>query len=917
MMWHTAEKQEASEELEVQPKSGLTVMTARRRFEEYGENIRVSRRQPSGLWVLLVKLLAPVNLLLMLAAGLSVWTNIEVLLYTGPFDWPWLRRMLFSVTALAATLTLTFVRTRREIAADRTIVAIKHTSSPNARVLRGGRGQEVPAESLVPGDIVLLEVGDIIPADGRLLRTQSFMCDESALTGDDTPALKDADVTLRADTPLEQRVNMAYSGTVAVTGRATLLVTETGARTEMARRRAKLTRKVTSRTPLVRDAFRTRAFFAWMLLCMLLTAAAWSAMHWQGILPLSDICRNVLYNAVYPADYLTGGASVPQRKAFDAFVFLLTLLVCLLPLGLPQNVMHALSKSIRTLRREGAMPHRFRKAELIGCTSVICADKTGTLTTGEMSVAKAWPVGDRVACVDEGFWSAELRYLMDSTVMCCDSKPVYDPSGQESVTGDKTDAAIVRAYIRNGCDYDGLTEAYRKIGMLPFDSARKRMSMVYDADGMPLVLTKGAPDTVLACCADADADEISRRTEELCAEGLRVIAVAVRVPEQLPEELSPEVLETDMTFIGLIGLADPLREGVLEAADTCAAAGIRPIMMTGDQPGTAAALARRLHILHGSDGVLTGEALAALSDRELRDRIDRYAVFARISSEDKVRIIRTWRERGECVLVSAGGMNDGPALHAADISCSVEATATDVAVDAADMTLSGDHFSNILSVVRTGRRIRRNLTAMTEYTAACAAAQTLTLLVGAALFRANPLHLLPLLLLNVLLFVAVQPAFADEPCDGDEMKSMPDRATDRLLGRFEKCRALLAGIQIAFQTLLAYAVGGGWRGLHPAGNPAHAATMAFGALGFGLVLHALCTRSEKPPLLSVFWRNRLMLLAAALTCGLAACLMTVPYVREIMGFVPLSGREWAELGILLAVQLAVWQFPKLYARVKF
>ncbi len=923
MIWHNAKKEEVAKELDSQPKKGLTDMTAGMRMMDYGENIRVSRRKRSRIGVFVARLLSPMSVLLIVLAGLSGWVNLTSYYTYRQLDLSLLLRLIFSAVMLVSALALDVVRAKRELSADNTIVKIKREAAADVRVRRNGIIKEIPAKQLVPGDIVQIQAGDIVPADGRLLISITLMCDENVLTGDDTPIIKDADVVLPEETPLQQRSNMVYSGTVAVTGYAVMMVTETGTRTQMALKRGKRPPKVNSRTPLVRNAYQTKRFFIWLVLCMLLTSLTVASLFivrkppsWDGVKP--DVAWQVIQeNAAFPADYLGMQEHLPLRGIFRSFMFFVTLMVCTVPLGLPQNVIHYIAKSITRLRKEGVTLHRFRKAEIIGSTSVICTDKTGTLTKEKMRVAKAWPLGDEVADVYEGFWSDELKYLMKCGVLCCESKFVPQWEGGQKLTGDKTDAAIVEAYLKNGNDPDELAQQYPRCAEIPFDSTRRLMTVVYQIDGVYLVVTKGAPDALASRCVDVNTEEMNRRTEELCREGLRVIAVAVHVLGRLPDGIVPDEIEKELTFIGLIGIADPLREDVQEAVSVCEKAGIRTVMITGDQPDTARAIAEELHIMEENGSVLTGKELAAMSDRQLGRALSDCSVFARVAPEDKVRIVKAWQKKGESVLMTAGGLNDAAALHAADISCSAEHTATDVATDAADISMSNGGFGSILALIRQGRRIRKNLARLTEYSMASAVAQISVLLLGAAFFGERILRLLPLIVLNLFLFLFVQPCFVNEPAEKDVMKHTSDPKNGQLTGLFEKYRALLAGIWISFASVLVYAVGSGAVSLNDASGEERGMTMAFVVLGFGLVLHALCTRSDKPFVLTVIVRNYRMLLSTMAAAILITAMITAPYVGTLMGFVPLNSREWYEIGILMAVQLAVWEYPKLYAWVKY
>lgn len=921
MIWHSADKEAVAKELDSQPKKGLTDLNAGVRRSAFGKNVTVTKRKKSGFTVLTGKLLSPLSVTLIVISGLSAAVNIGNY-YAGETDVASLTvNLVYAGLLMLSALIQDTVSAFREFAANSTIVDIKRNALTFVRVRRNGIIKEILTEELVPGDIIQIEVGDIIPADGRLLITRSFMCDERIITGDDTPALKDSNVVLPEETPIGQRCNMAYSGTVAVTGRAVMLVTETGTHTQLALKHGRRPRLISNRTPLVKNSISIKSFGTWLVLCTMISVLS---IYTLGLdlktmsVGFKQIRQFVMSNFEVIPDYLKLRQGHTGADAlFDGILFFLTLVICTVPAGLPQNVMRSIAKGIASMSREGIMLHRFKKTEVIGSTSVICTDKSGTLTLDRLSVLKAWPAGDTVANVSEGFWSDDLKYLMRCCALCCDRKLMYNSGSEDDlITGDRNEAAIIEAYTSNGGDIYELLDQYPRRAELPFDPVRRLMTVVYDVEGVYMTVTKGAPDVLLSKCVNVNETEIGKHAREMFDEGLKVIAVAVQSFSQLPEKLTPENLEHDLTFIGLLGLYDPCREDVGEAIDVCTEAGIRTVMITGDHPETAASLARRLHILGEGQSVITGEEFAAMSDEKLRACIDRYSVFARITPEDKVRIIRIWQSKGACVLMTAGGMNDAPALHRADISCSVEATATDVAVDAADVTLSDSSFVNILSMIRYGRRIRTNLRYLTEFSVTCTIAQTLLMVLGGIVFRVSILGLLPLAIFNLLLFLFVQPCFADEPADRDIMKKMPETNDGMLIGTFERYRAWMAGFYLVFHSMIAYMIGAGFFSINQGGERV-GITMAFAAMSLGIALHSLCSRSERPMVLAGIFRNYKLLIAVVFVAAAVAVMITVPWVAALMGFEALSVGEWLAVAALLMIQLAVWEYPKLYVSVKF
>ena len=922
MIWHNASKEEVAKELDSQPKKGLTDLNAGMRRSAFGTNTKITPRKRAGFTVFMSKLLSPLSLLLITLSGFSAAVNIMNFQAGATKTEDLAFNLSYAGTLLLAALVSDVVRAAREVSANSTIVDIKRSALTFVRVRRNGIIKEILAEELVPGDIIQIEVGDIIPADGRLLITRSFMCDERVLTGDDTPALKDANAVLPEETPLGQRSNMAYCGTVAVTGRAVMLVTETGKRTLLALKHGKRPRLISNRTPLVRHSIIMRSFGAWLALC---TTISVLMIYTLGLdlasltIGWSEINRFVRSNIDVIPDYLKAlQGHAASNRLFDGMLFFLTLAICIVPLGLPQNVMRSIAKGISSLSKKGVMLHRFKKTEIIGSTSVICTDKSGTLTHDRLSVRSAWPAGDTAANVEEGFWSDDMKYLMRCCTLCCDRKLIYNAdSVAESFVGDQTDAAIIRAYVSNGGDINELLDKYPRSGEIPFDASRRLMTVIYDVNGVYMTVTKGAPDSLIPRCVNVDNDEINRQAQIMFDEGLKVIAVAVQSLNQLPDNLTPDSVEHDLTFIGLLGLDDPFREDACEEIEVCSQAGIRTVMITGDHYETASALARKLHILEEGQLVMTGEELAVMPDSQLKSCIDRYSVFARVTPEDKVRIIKTWRSKGATVLMTAGGMNDAPALHKADISCSVEGKAADVAVDAADITFSDSSFANISAMIRQGRRIRKNIRNLTEFSLTCTIAQTMLLMVGGFFFGTRLLHLLPLTVLNLLFFLLVQPCFADEPADKNAMRKMPDSNDGKLTGKFENYRSCMAGAYIVFSSVIAFLIGKGAFAVNPVRGGEESVTMAFVTMALGLTLHAFCTRSDRVILAAGLFRNIKMLLSVIMTAAAVVMMVVVPQIAVLMGFHPLNAVEWYSVGGLLLIQLIVWEYPKLYAAVKF
>lgn len=884
MIWHSEKKETVAMELQSPPKKGLTEMIVGLRLEDYGKNTVTERKKKSNLKLFMGKLFAPVSLILIIVSIFTAFIALSL-------DNKDYMLLIHAGIILTSSVLWAAVSAHRERMADLTVMKLQKMRTGSAKVLRNKVNKVIPVESLVPGDIVRLEAGDIIPADGRLLLTTSFMCDESLITGSTKPTLKDCDALLPEETPVEDRVNMVYSGTVALTGRAMMIVTETGFKTQAGIKYGSNIDKINSRTQPVQNANSICSAACWIVLavCVGLFGGELISSGFSNLPKNSNDIMNWLMS----------------DEVYNHIVFALTLAVCAIPFGLPQSTLYSLVHGAKKYGNDGVMLRSFKKADVIGCTSVICTDKTGTLTKNQMSVARAWPLGDIPSTVDEGFWSDEMKYLMQCSALCCDSRVTCDDDGNEQIVGDSTEAAIISAYVRDGNDIDKLFEQYPRVTEIPFDSTRKLMTVVHDVNGLYLVVTKGAPDVLVSKCVNADVDEINMRNAELCSEGLRVIAVAVHALDRLPEKITPETMENELTFIGLIGVLDPHREDVAEAVEACSEAGIRTVMITGDHPATAVSVARRLGIMGEKELAITGEELAGMSDKKLAKSLNKYSVFARITPDDKVRLIKAWQAKGNCVLMTAGGLGDAPALHSADISCTVEETATDVAVDAADVTLSENNFVNIFSLVKQGRLLKNNIAKLTEYCIGCSIAQTLAIVFGKLLFGVSVLKMLPVMLINFMVFWLLQPAFAYEPDEKNMMRCMPRLNDGSSWDFFEKCRALLGGISGALTTLAAYVTGCLTSGSETG------VTMAFAVMAAGLVIQALNSRSNMPLCISEIMRNRRMVVSIILIIAVSAMFISVPYVNTVFGLVALNGRRWAEIGIFVTIQLAVCEIPKL------
>ena len=726
--------------------------------------------------------------------------------------------------------------------AEAAALAVRALLAPNARVLRDGRVERVEAAALVPGDVVLLLAGDRVPADGRLLAAERLEADESPLTGESLPDAKRAAPPVGADTPLADRVTMAWSGTTVARGRGTLVVTATGPSTEVGRIAAAAARPRPI-TPLQRrlDLLARTLLRAALGICVVLAALSYA--HGESL-----------------ADSLLVGVS---------------LAVAAVPEGLAAVITVTLAIGMRRLAARGAIVRRLRAVETLGSTTVICTDKTGTLTTNSMVVAELHPAPG----------AGESRLLEAALTASEDA-------------GDPMEEAIARAAGERGIS----RPAGRVVGGEPFDSTRKRMSVVVDHEGDGRsAFVKGAPEAVLPLLAEREhVGGLEQQALESAERGVRVLMVAERTP--LPPDGDPE---GSLRPLGLIGLADPPRESARPSVEAARRAGIRTIMVTGDHPRTATAVAEACGISpDGPPAVLTGGELDRLSDAELRERVASVDVFARVVPEHKVRLVAALQARGEVVAMTGDGVNDAPALTAADIGVAMGRGGSDAAIDAADLVLTDDDFSTIVAAVEGGRRIYRNILRFLHFLLAANAGEVLVFALAIAPGLGAPLTILQILLMNLLTDGLPALALGLDPADDDAMRRPPRPPSESLLAPIWR-HVLLGGAATGTVAFAAYLAGRG--ASHPV-----AQTMAFTTLVYAQLTYVYAVRGRRP--FFQIARNRALNAAVAVSALVAGLVLALPALQDAFGTVPLEAWRLALCLGLALVPLIVVEIVKLAAR---
>ena len=758
----------------------------------------------------------------------------------------------------------------QESKAEKALDALKNMSAPHARVIRDGEEKLIQAADLVPGDIIRLEAGDFVPADARLLRAVSLKSEESALTGESVPSEKDAEAEVAENAPLGDRSNTVFSGCSITYGTATAVVTATGMDTEMGRIANLLEGEEEGQTPLQRKLAQLGKYLGFVAL------AACAIIFVVG-----------LANGIPP---------------MEIFMTAVSLAVSAIPEGLPAIVTIILSIGVQRMVKRNALIRRLPAVETLGSASIICSDKTGTLTQNRMTLVKAWVDGTAAPVDISTNNAADVCRLLQFGTLCCDGSVVFHGTEEQHI-GDPTETAIVLAAHRNGMPKDDLNKKYPRLGEIPFDSDRKLMTTVNRMGGKNVVIVKGAFDMMAPRCVAGDLETARRITEEMSAGALRVLAVAYKEIDAIPEALTSEEMENGLTFMGLVGMIDPPRPEAKVAVATCRQAGIKPVMITGDHVVTASAIARELGILEEGDLAITGAELDAMTDSELDARVEQISVYARVSPENKIRIVKAWQRKGQVVSMTGDGVNDAPALKAADIGCAMGITGTDVAKGAADMTLTDDNFATIVDAVREGRGIYANIRKVVGFLLGTNIGEVITVFVAMLLWHKTPLLSMQLLWINLVTDSLPAIALGMEAVEPNIMHQPPRPKNEGIFAHGLGLRVVLQGFMFAILTLVAFVLG------ERAAGEAGGQTMAFMVLALSQVIQAYNMRSDRSLFRIGFFSNRTLNLACLVSVVLVALVLFTP-VGIAFNIVRLPWKYYLiALGLIL-VPLVVMELSK-------
>ncbi len=918
--WHQMDPEEVLSALATDPATGLTSNECRKRLEEVGPNLLAAAPRAPWWRMLLAQFRDFMVIVLLVATGISYGMGETADAIT-------------IVVIVVINAVLGFVQ---EYRAERSLEALKELAAPTARVRREEQEMAVAARDLVPGDILLVEAGDRIPADARILEAMGLEAEESALTGESLPVRKMAQWQGAEDAALGDRRNMLYMGTTATRGRAMAVVAATGMQTEMGRIADLMQGVEQEETPLQR---RLEQLGKWLVIACLI------------------ICAIVVAAGLLRAENLT------KAEITQLFLAGVSLAVAAIPEGLPAIVTVALALGVQRMIKRNAIVRRLQAVETLGCATVICSDKTGTLTKNEMMVRAAWAGGYRYEITGDGYRPSgeflrdetpvsaleepSLAQALKSAALCSNATLVQSTGsrrgqakkgtkGSYSVQGDPTEGALIVAAQKGGYRPALFAQHYHRLWEIPFESERRRMTvLVREESGDEALHVKGAPDTILdlatkilidgkiVAMTDELRQAILRENEQMADQALRVLAVAYRsLAKQidagdlgdLTTDQAAAHLERDLVFVGLFGMIDPPRPEVKKAVQAANRAGIRTVMITGDHPATALAVARELSIVDDASAAITGHELDAMSQAELTEAVQRCQVFARVSPQHKLQIVRAFKSLGEVVAMTGDGVNDAPAVKEADIGVTMGQTGTDVTKEASAMILADDNYATIVAAVEEGRGIYDNIRKFIRYLLSCNTGEVLTMFFAAVMRL--PLPLLPIQILFVNLVTDGLPAMAlgVDPLDPDVMNRPPRRSDEGVFARRLGIKILGRGTLIGLGTLTAFLIGlvttEGTPGLSPMADPlvlGPARTMALAALVCAQLIHVFDCRSERrsifeTPLFSNPW------LVGAVGSSLTALLLAIYWtpMATVFNTAPLNLSQWlVVMGLASLGEIAV------------
>lgn len=871
------------------PHSGLTDEAVLVTLNEKGPN-KFEDEKKETIWQKIFHHLTDITSIILLIAA-------AIAFYVALFD-PY-HGFTDSIIIMAIVIINVALATKQELGAEKALEALKSMHAHMTLVLRNGARIEINAEELVPGDILILEAGDMIPADARIIEGINLKVDESILTGESVPVEKDADAVIDDNVPLGDRLNMLFSGCLITNGRTKAIVTGTGMETEMGKIAGLLGSSKKQKTPL-----QEKMGGLGKVLCIVAIASAL-------ILFIMELINGNFFEN-------------PLLVLLNA----VSMAVAVIPECLPIIVTATLAYGVMLMANKNAIIRRLSAVETLGSASVICSDKTGTLTMNKMTIQKVWIPGHEPKDAKDEFDHDE-RFLIE--IMALASNASIDTSGKEvKEIGDPTETAIIRLLKDKHIEKKSLDAIFKKVHEIPFDSARKLMTTVHELPESHerhekyvseqhryISITKGAFDRLPFNPETVCADTARQIHDEFAGEALRVITAGYKYYETLPDVLDENELESNLTYAGFVGMIDPPREESKAAVQTAKEAGIKTVMITGDHAITASAIAREIGIFNEGDQTITGIQLDTMSDEELRENVKNYSVYARVSPEDKIRIVKAWQSHGDVVAMTGDGVNDAPALKAANAGVAM-GSGTDVSKSASDVVLTDDNFASIVDAVKEGRRVYTNIRKVLCSLISCNLSEIFTMLLGILFWQRAPIVAIQLLFINVVADGVPDLCMCREPAEKDAMRQKPVEKDESVFARGVSTRIIIYGTVFAVVSLIAYYIGA-FIPISDGFIPSHeiGMTMAYLVIGWSSVVNIFNVRSFNQSIFTIgFTSNRLLFYGICFSLVALGLTATIPGLREAFHCVPVGFMHWLIMISLSVSPLIVGEIHKIFVRRK-
>lgn len=872
-MWYTLSTKEVEKQMQTNIEFGLNEKQVEDKQNKFGLN-KLEEKKKESIVIKFIKQFNDFMIIILIIASIisAVVARLE-----GSNDY------FDSIIIIAIVVFNAIMGLVQEAKAEKSLEALKKMTAPTCRVKRNGKISTIKSEQIVPGDIVLLEAGNYVPADCRLISSSNLKIEESSLTGETVPVLKDANCMLKEKTALGDMVNMAFSTTIVVNGHGEAIVTDIGMNTKVGKIAKMIITNEAPETPIQKklEEVGKSLGIACLGICLLIFVI--------GLLK--------------------------KIEPIEMFMTSVGLAVAAIPEGLPAIVTIMLSIGVTKMAKKNSIIRKLPAVETLGSSSVICSDKTGTLTQNKMQVTKIANINGETN--DKEY----IKWLMGMATMCTDVE-ISKENGKMELTGEPTEKAIVSKALDEGQNKNELYNVMKRVKDIPFDSSRKMMTTIHKMPNGYRVITKGAPDVLLKRCNKvydngnvttldySKTKLIENQNNKMADEALRVLAIAYLDIPNLPSKIDTETVEKNLIFIGLIGMIDPPREGVKEAVATCKKAGIKTVMITGDHIITAKAIAKDLGILRGSDLAVTGEELDKIPQSILQKNIMNYSVFARVTPEHKVRIVKAYQSTGAVVAMTGDGVNDAPALKNADIGIAMGKNGTDVAKNAADMVLTDDNFVTIVEAVKQGRNIFDNIKKAVHFLIATNIGEIVTIFLGLVLGLKSPLLAIQLLWINLVTDSLPAIALGLEKPETDIMNKKPRDSKKGIFADGLWQRIITEGTMLGILTLVAFSVGNYLYDIEVG------RTMAFVSLGLLELVHSFNIKSEESIFKVGLFENKYLLGAFILGALLQIVVVVIPSVAEVFKLVPLTQVQWMYTFGISILPLVIMEIQKVFNKIE-